>query len=96
MIRFRIKPDDDGEPGWDVTATARDILQWERSGQRTYGQLVDNQRMADMYRIAYIASRRQGLFEGSYDAFEKGYDLDQLSDRDGGGDGDTDPTQPAQ
>lgn len=89
MISFLITPDE-GEP-FSVTATSRDISQWERVTKGgTFAALMESMSMVSMYSIAYFASRRQGLFEGSAKEFEAQCDITPE-----GGDA-PDPTDPGQ
>ena len=92
MIKFKIKPDE-GEP-FDLEATARDVLVWEKTSKthRTFAQLVRDQSMVDLYRIAHIAARRLGMFTGDLPAFESTCDLEQLEEEESS----ADPTRPAQ
>lgn len=74
MIDFTCRSDDDGE--YRVTATARDVLVWEKVGKdRNFAKLMSELPLADLYVIAHLASKRQGLFTGTRDDFEKTIDL---------------------
>lgn len=76
MFTLTIKPDE-GEQQV-VIATARDVLAWERAGSgttRSVTQLLAETRLVDAYALAYVASKRQGLFEGSQAEFEQTHDL---------------------
>jgi hypothetical protein len=68
---FTVRPDD-GDP-YSVTAESRDVLAWEKSGKgRVYSNLVRGTvHMADVYVLAHLASRREGLFTGTLSEFEK-------------------------
>jgi hypothetical protein len=89
MISFLVTPDD-GEP-YKVTATSRDIHQWERTTKgATFAGLMESMSMVHMYSIAYFASKRRGLFEGSAKDFEAQCDITPE-----GGDA-PDPTPPDQ
>lgn len=69
MIRFTVKPD--GRPEYAVEGDTRDVLNWERvTHGKTFGGLMDSLAMGDLYRIAYFASARQGLYEGTEKEFE--------------------------
>lgn len=80
MIEFTVQPD--GGEKYEVTATSRDIVVWEKrtasgkGGPRSFAQLMSDLRMTDMYIIAHVASKRLGLFEGSQADFEQGVDLE--------------------
>jgi hypothetical protein len=88
MFDFKITPDD-GEP-YEVTATTRDIAQWEKTKKgASLRQLETEYRATDLYAIAYYAAVRQGLFAGKLQEFQGGADLELK------GDDDEDPTQPA-
>lgn len=74
MIDFTCKSDDGDE--YTVTATARDVLVWEKTGKdRNFAKLMSELPLADLYVIAHIASRRQGKYEGPREQFEKTIDL---------------------
>lgn len=89
MIDFTVRPDG-GEP-YKVTATSRDIWQWERTNRgASFNALMVNMQMVDLYKVAYIASRRQGLFTGTEKEFNETVDI--VADE---SDGEPDPTQPA-
>lgn len=89
MIDFTVKPDNGEE--YQVTAEARDVLLWERATKyASVSKLGENPSMTDLYGLAYHASRRQGLFTGNLEEFEKTCDLDFER----GGDDEPDPTQP--
>ena len=92
MYPFIVKPDN-GEP-YEVTAGPRDILVWEKTtrGKSFGGDLMDVKalQLTDMYKLAWIASRRLGLFAGTLQEFEESVDL--IGNQP---DGEPDPTQPA-
>lgn len=59
MIDFKVVPDA-GEP-YAITATARDVLRWEKTSRgKTFQGLMDNLSMVDLYALAWHASIRQG------------------------------------
>lgn len=80
MYEFTVKPD--GAESYEVTATTRDVLRWEKSGQskgkptRNMQSMVDEPAIADLYEIAFYAAKRTGHFEGSLVDFENNVDLD--------------------
>lgn len=88
MIEFTVAPDDAEK--YKVTAESRDIVVWERTGKgKSFASLMDDLRMTEMYRVAHIASRRQGLYDGTLPEFEAGVNLEFDVDMDG-----PDPTPP--
>jgi hypothetical protein len=88
-IPFRVTPDG-GEP-YEVTAGTRDVLVWEKTTPGAVASgLAEQQSLVDMYKIAWIASRRHGLFDGTLQQFEQNCDLD-----DGKDEPNVDPTNPA-
>lgn len=90
MIDFVVRPD--GGDAYRVTATARDILQWERTTKgASFAALMRDMRFTDLYKVAYYASRRLGHFTGSLAEFEASVDLVHDDDADD----EPDPTQPA-
>lgn len=89
MIKFSIKPD--GAPQFEVEGDTRDVLNWERTSKgKTFGGLMDSLAMGDLYRIAFFASKRQGLFAGTEREFEEQVVLVFKGLTDG-----QDPTNPA-
>ena len=88
MITFRVAPD--AGDAYEVTAGARDVLVWERTTKgAVFSELAESQSMVDMYKLAHIASRRQGLFPGTLQQFEETCDLEAIDKEP-----DVDPTQP--
>jgi len=64
MIELTIKPDD-VEP-IKITATSRDILQWERRGRdRAFSKLMETLTISDIFEIAWLSMRRQGFIDQS-------------------------------
>ena len=93
MFAFTVTPDN-GE-SYKVTAGTRDVLKWERTTKgASLQQLHDGLRITEMYRIAYIAVTRQGLYVGTLAEFEATCELDFEDDEEGEVDG-LDPTQSA-
>jgi hypothetical protein len=89
MFRFRVNPDD-GEP-FEVESTSRDILAWERKSKQTARYLLEKLPMAELYKIAFNAAERQGLYDRGYAEFESGCDLKVIRTEDD--DDTTDPTR---
>ena len=88
MFDFTVTPDD-GDP-FEVTAGSRDTLVWERTTRgASLAQLSEGLKIADMYRIAHIASRRLGLFSGDLKSFEETCEIESRDTPE------VDPTQPA-
>lgn len=93
MFTFKLEPDD-GE-AFQVTATSRDVLVWERTTRgASLAALLRDRRMADLYRIAHAAGRRTGLVTVELAEFERTHDLVFVDDEDDESEG-PDPTQPA-
>lgn len=91
MFDFKVTPDDGDE--FTVTADSRDVLAFERASKsRTLGNLVEDRSYVDLYRLAHIASKRQGNFTGTLDEFEKTCVLDTVDDEDQD-EGGEDPTR---
>lgn len=89
MIEFTVKPDNGEE--YEVTATSRDVLVWEKTCKgRSFVKMMSELPLADLYRIAWIASRRLGLYAGKLEEFESGVDLHFDEDEES-----ADPTPPA-
>lgn len=81
MFLFKVMPEDD-EP-YELAATSRDVLQWERRNRgANMGALRDRMMMSDLYKIAYLAAVRQDRFTGSEGDFIDTVDLDLLDDDD--------------
>jgi hypothetical protein len=89
VFTFKVVPDN-GDP-YEVTAGSRDVLTWEKSGKgRNVSKFRESMEMADLYRLAHIASRRLGLYAGDLREFEESVEID-LSEEDQ----EPDPTRPA-
>lgn len=79
MFRFKVMPDA-GEP-FEVTATTRDIAKWERTTKgASLAGLQSDLRAVDLYKVAFHAVTRQGLYSGALKDFEDSVDLDVLDD----------------
>lgn len=75
IINFKVAPDG-GEP-YTVKAGARDVTWWEKTTPgAALAQLQSGVKLTDLYKIAWIASRRQSLFAGTLDDFEKTCELE--------------------
>jgi hypothetical protein len=91
VLNLKIVPDD-GE-AFTVVATSRDIAKWEKTTKgATFAGFQNEQRLTDLYAIAYHAAKRRGLWPGTLKELEDGADLDIIDDDE---DGEPDPTQPA-
>lgn len=89
MITFDILPDDD-EP-YRIVATSRDIAWWERTNKgASFAKLQEDMHMVDLYKIAWRAATRLGMFAGSEKEFADSCDLKQEDDDEG----ESDPTPP--
>lgn len=89
MFTITVRPD--GQEPFEVTATTRDVLNWEKVGKdNNIAKLQAQQSVVDMYSIAHFACKRQQLFTGTLAEFEQNVDID--FDDDGQEDG-ADPTQ---
>lgn len=74
LFTFTIHPDG-GEP-YELEATSRDVLNWERTGKNaSLKRLMEDLHLADLYQVAYFAATRQGRFTGTRADFESGVDL---------------------
>jgi hypothetical protein len=92
MMTFKVSPDG-GDP-WQVVAESRDVLAWEKALKgRSFNDLATNPTMAGLYGLAYAASRRQGLWEGTIQEFEASVDLQMVDDEED--EQEVDPTRPA-
>ena len=78
MLKFKVTPD--SGDSYEVTATTRDIMQWEKTSRgASFAKLQLEQKITDLYRIAFLASVRQGLYSNTAADFEDDCDLDMLS-----------------
>lgn len=81
MFTFNITPD--GGTPFTVTATSRDIAQWEKTTKdASLHQLQEKMRMTDLYKICWIAARRQlpDYVPTVLADFETGFDLEMDED----------------
>ena len=89
MFDFKVTPDN-GEP-FEVTATGRDVMAWERKGKdRSVARLTKDMRMTDLFALAHTAAVRQGLYTGDLRDFEESVEVD-VADNDEEAE---DPTRP--
>ncbi|MEV6287400.1 hypothetical protein [Kribbella sp. NPDC051770] len=89
MFTVKVKPD--GADEYSVTIEARDTLTWEKTtkGNKTFLEFMSNMDMQSLYKMAYIASWRQGLWSGTQKEFEETTDVVFEAE-----DEDPDPTLP--
>lgn len=88
ILNFRVIPDN-GEP-FAVAAGGRDITWWEKTTPgAAMNQLAQGWKLTDLYKIAWIAARRQSLFDGDLKEFEKTCEIEFEAAPE------PDPTQPA-
>lgn len=88
MFLFKLTPD--GGDTFEVRATTRDVLMWEKTAKgRSLSALMNELRVADMYEIAYVSAKRQGLWDDNRAEFESRVDLDFEEEK-----GSADPTTP--
>jgi hypothetical protein len=79
VLNLKIMPD--GAEPYEVTATTRDIAKWEKTTKgATFAAFQAEQKITDLYRIAFHAAVRRGLYTGTLADFEDGVDLDILDD----------------
>lgn len=75
LFTFTINPDQ-GDP-YEVEATTRDVLQWERNTRgASLKRIMDELHIEDLYKVAYFAAVRNGLFAGTPKEFEASVDLE--------------------
>lgn len=87
MLTVKVTPDH-GE-SFVVTASSRDVLTWEKTGKgRSQASFQNGIAMAEVYEIAYLAAKRQGLTELARLDFELGCDVELVDDEE------EDPTNP--
>lgn len=88
MFTFKVMPDE-GD-AYEVVATSRDIAKWERTNKdASMASLQKDMKFGDLYKVAYNACQRQGLYDGTLKDFEESTDLDIVDDED------VDPTRSA-
>lgn len=75
MITVDVAPDE-GDP-YSVTASSRDLLAWEKAQDgRSAAKFETGQAtLTDLYEVAWLASKRQGLFTGAHKRFEETTDV---------------------
>ena len=71
MLTVSVRPDDGDE--YQLKITARDALMWEKvtGGKKTTLQFLGNMAMVDLYKMSHISARRQQLFTGTLEEWEK-------------------------
>jgi hypothetical protein len=76
VFTFQLVSDKDTEPT-EIRSTSRDILNWEKTTKgATLQTLMNETRMADMYKVAWFTAQRLSLFSGPLKDFEDTYDLE--------------------
>jgi hypothetical protein len=92
MITLKVTPD--GGESYEVTATSRDVLVWEKTtkGNKSFVDLVQSPNLVDLFKVAHIASWRQGLFTGNFQEFEATCEVEGADEE---ADEEPDPTQSA-
>jgi hypothetical protein len=74
VIAFTVAPEN-GEP-YELTATSRDVLMWEKTTHGwTFLKLMEEMPMVQLYKLAHLAARRQQMFTGPLEEFEKTCEL---------------------
>ena len=93
MITLKVTPDN-GE-AYQVTATSRDVLTWEKTtkGNKSFLTLITEPNLIDFYKLAHLASWRQGLFTGTFQEFEAQCEVTAEMEEEA--DEEPDPTQSA-
>jgi hypothetical protein len=91
MMDFTVTPDG-GDP-YEVKATSRDVLVWERTNRakKVFSTLMEQLSMVDLYHLCWIACRRLGLFSGDLATFEQTCEVNPDTEEEQEG---PDPTQP--
>lgn len=90
MHHFEVTPDG-GDP-YRVSTASRDVLQWERTTKgASLSDLLARPNMTDLYKLAWLASKREGHFGGTVKDFEDRCELELVDAEDE----EPDPTQPA-
>lgn len=75
MFTFTVRPD--GAEPYQVEASTRDVLNWERTTKGVNLRKLEEQpSMVDFYKIAHFALRRQQLFAGSLDELMETCDIE--------------------
>ena len=88
MFDFKLTPE--GGDTFEVTAGSRDVLQWEKTTKgASFGSIANGLKITDLYKIAWIAAKRQDHFTGTLAEFEASVEL-EFDEQD-----EPDPTQPA-
>lgn len=96
---FQVDPDD-GDP-YRIVADTRDLYVWEKTTpnkQLTLQQVGEELRLVELYRIAWIAARRQGMYAGTLDDFAATHQVEPTGedeDEEEGTDEEAVPTGPA-
>ena len=91
-LPFVVTPDD-GDP-YEVVADSRDIYVWEKTTpnkQCSLATVLEEMRFLELYRICWIAARRQGMYGKGLDEFSQECQIEP----DEIGEVEPDPTPPA-
>lgn len=91
LFTFHVTPD--GGETFDLAATSRDVLNWEKTTKgASLGKFENEPSLVDIYKIAHFAAIRTQRFTGSLAEFEQSHDIEFDSEEDSEPE---DPTPPA-
>jgi hypothetical protein len=92
MITLKVTPD--SGDSYVVTATSRDVLTWEKTtkGNKSFVNLMAQPNLIDFYKLAHLASWRQGLTALTFQEFENSCEVAFDEEEQ---DEEPDPTPPA-
>jgi hypothetical protein len=82
-VTFEVTPDG-GDP-YRLTVDTRDMYTWEKTTQNkaiTLQQAMEELRLVELYRMAWIAARRQGMYSGTLDEFAATHLVEPTGDED--------------
>lgn len=89
LFTFTVKPD--GGDEFEVEATSRDILNWEKTTKgASLGKFEKDPQITDVYKIAHFAAKRTQQFAGNLQEWEATVDIEFEKGEISGGE--SDPT----
>lgn len=73
MITLVVQPDEGTE--YEITATSRDVVRWEKTHKGARLANLENASMGDLYALAYCAAVRLKKFAGTEEDFLNTVDI---------------------
>lgn len=76
IFQFHIFPDSGDY--YHLICSSRDTTEWETRFRRVLAQLDGKMTMQIFYEIAFSSATRQGLWDGTFNEFRAGHDIEPI------------------